>query len=677
MKLLIVESPGKTKTIKKYLGDGWEVEASFGHVRDLPQKELGIDGKTYQPHYVPTERGAKRLAELAAKAKAAEAVYLATDPDREGEAIAWHLKDAMGIANPKRVTFSEITENAVTQAVNSPGEIDMSLVRAQEARRVLDRLVGYPVSDEVSRVLGFGNSAGRVQSPAVKIVVEREKAINAFKVTTHYGVEFTFEALENITTGWQAEWKSKPFLADGQEYILDKALAEKVADLKHFIVTAFSDSEESKAPSAPFTTASLQQAASQKLKFSPKKTMELAQRLYEAGSITYMRTDSPNLSAEAIEAIQEYCRANNLAATSAPRVFKVKGGAQEAHEAIRPTKIEVEDAGQTGEEKALYRLIRLQALASQMADALFAVRKVVMQSDEQVDGKLAVLEASGKTLLSLGWMEVIKNNPVDSDEKEDHTAANPIPELRQDSRLLAQPAKLLTKTTKPPTRFTEASLVKQLEQAGIGRPATYASILSNIIESKRYLELDNKRYLHPSAAGVALVGLIDPVFCFMNLDFTKDIEDSLDDIAHGKKSYVEVVRQVNQALQQEIATFKGKTSFPCPDCGKPLAHKVKKGKDGFDFWGCIGYPDCKYSATDDNGKPGAKRERKPALVPIGFDCPKCGKALIRRQGVSKAGKDYNFYGCSGFKDGCKSTYQIKEDGSPDFKRSNGSGEISS
>lgn len=213
MKLLIVESPGKTKTIKKYLGEGWEVEASFGHVRDLPQKELGVDPKTYQPRYVPTERGAKRLRELAAKVKAADGVYLATDPDREGEAIAWHLKDAMGIENPMRVTFSEITEKAVTRAVASPGEIDMSLVRAQEARRVLDRLVGYPVSNEVSRVLGFGNSAGRVQSPAVKIVVEREKAITAFKATTHYGVEFTFEALENITTGWKAEWKTKLWLA--------------------------------------------------------------------------------------------------------------------------------------------------------------------------------------------------------------------------------------------------------------------------------------------------------------------------------------------------------------------------------------------------------------------------------------------------------------------------------
>ena len=462
----------------------------------------------------------------------------------------------------------------------------------------------------------------------------------------------------------QAEWKSKPFLPDGQEYILDKALAEKVAALKYFIVTAFSDSEESKAPSAPFTTSSLQQAASQKLKFSPKKTMELAQRLYEAGHITYMRTDSPNLPAEAIEAIQEYCRANNLAAASAPRVFKVKGGAQEAHEAIRPTKIEVEEAGQTDEEKALYRLIRLQALASQMADARFAVRKVALQSDEQVDGQLAIIEASGKTLIFSGWMEVMKNDQTESDEPEDAAAANSIPELRSDSRLLSQSAKLLTKSTKPPTRFTEASLVKQLEKAGIGRPATYASILSNIIETKHYLEIDNKRQLHPTAAGVALVELIDPVFCFMNLDFTKGIEDSLDEIAQGKKNYEEVVREVNQALQQEITSFKGKTSFPCPDCGKPLAHKVKKGQGGFDFWGCTGYPECSYSAADNNGKPGAKKE-KPVATPSGFNCPDCGKALIRRTGVSKANKKpYDFFSCSGYPK-CSRSFQVKDE-KPDF-----------
>ncbi|MDR2504239.1 MAG: type I DNA topoisomerase [Deltaproteobacteria bacterium] len=662
MKLLIVESPGKTKKIKEYLGEGWQVEASYGHVRDLPEKDLGVNLTTFAPHYVPTERGAKRIRELKALADKAEEVYLATDPDREGEAIAWHLKEALGLKTPKRVTFQEITEKAVRQAVSGPRVIDNDLVMAQEARRVLDRLVGYQVSPALSHVAGQGKSAGRVQSPAVKIVVEREKAISCFKVTTHYGVEVVFEAVEHVSSGWKALWKSKDFLQSGSEYILDKALADKIAGLKYYTVTGFEESEKKESPPAPFTTSALQQAASKKLKFSPKKTMELAQKLYEGGHITYMRTDSPNLSQEAIEAIMEYCRANNLPAAAAPRSFKSKAGSQEAHEAIRATHVEVENAGEGEEQQALYKLIRLQAVASQMADAAYAVRKAVLQSEEKIEDKPVILEASGRKMTFAGWRSL--NAPEEDEEEKEEAEENQIPSLRAESRLLAQSARVLTKQTKPPARYTEASLVRELENRGIGRPATYAAILENIIAHKGYLEIDKKRNLVPTGTGCAVVEAMNGIFCFMDLDFTKGLEDGLDEVAGGRKKYHDLVSAANAKLSQEIGVFTAKNCHACPECGKPLLHRMKKGKDGYDFWGCSGWPECKYSVPDAGGKPGAKQEKKP-LELSEYQCPQCGKPLAHKHGVNKSGKAYDFYGCSGYP-ACAARFWSKN-GAPDFE----------
>lgn len=671
MKLVIVESPAKTKTIKKYLGDGWIVDASIGHIRDLPDKSLGVDVTTLLPTYVATERGKDRIAKLKAAAAKADEVYLATDPDREGEAIAWHLQEALGLKDPKRITFNEITEKAVKAAVASPRSIDMHLVKAQEARRVLDRLVGYPCSQAVAGVLGQGKSVGRVQSPAVKIVVLREEAIENFKVTTHYGAAVTFEALEHVTTGWQANWLTKSFLQDGQEYILDKMLAEKVAAQKYYIVKEFVDTQEKKAPSAPFTTSVLQRVASSKLKLSPKVTMQLAQKLFDGGHITYLRTDSPNLSEDAIAAILEYCRANNLPVMASGRKFKVKGNAQEAHEAIRPTHIDIINVGETPEEQALYTLIRLQAIASQMADAEYAVRKVTLQSEDPVDGKPVVLTASGRVLTAAGWQTIFKDDVADDGAEEtesDEQNENAIPELRPDSRLLVQSTRLLTKQTKPPSRFTDGLLVAQLEKAGIGRPATYAAILNNIIESKGYLEIDKKRMLRPTAAGRELVAMANDAFCFMDLDFTKDLELDLDDIAEGKKDYNTVVFAANTKLLSELKAFNGKHSYPCPDCGKPLMHRQKapdkKGKGGYDFWGCSGYPECSYNAKNDAGKVGAKIEKKVSTGEVtAFKCPKCKSALVRRKGKSAKG-DYDFFGCKGFPK-CKESFNVKND-APDF-----------
>lgn len=368
MNLLILESPGKVKKVQSILGGDWKVVASVGHVRDLPERELGIALPNFTPSYTPTERGKEVLGRLKGLAASASAVYLATDPDREGEAIAWHLADALRLKNPRRVTYGEITESAILAAIKAPRSLDMALVSAQEARRVLDRFCGYLVSGPLSRAAGARLSAGRVQSPAARLVVEREQNIRNFVSVTHYGAELAF------AEGWSATWLTRPWLEDGQEYLLNRALAEQAAALRSLTVLDCKESESRTAPPAPFTTSSLQQAASNALKFTPKQTMQLAQKLYEGGQITYMRTDSPNLSAEAVTEIRAFCESQGWPLVEKPRTWKSKDGAQEAHEAVRPTHIEVEDAGETAEEQALYRLIRLRTLASQLADAVYDVR---------------------------------------------------------------------------------------------------------------------------------------------------------------------------------------------------------------------------------------------------------------------------------------------------------------
>lgn len=610
MKLLIVESPGKVKKIQSILGSGWKVAASVGHVRDLPERELGVSLPDFKAEYTPTVRGKDVLKRLAALVKTADAVYLATDPDREGEAIAWHLQEALKLKKPLRVTFGSITKSAIEPAINKPRSLDMALVSAQEARRVLDRLCGYMASGPLSKAASERLSAGRVQSPALRLVVERERAIRDFVSTTHYGAELLVE-------DWKAVWLTKPWLPEGGEYLTDKALAERAAGLRSLTVADCLETESRSAPPAPFTTSTLQQAASNALKFSPKTTMALAQRLYESGFVTYMRTDSPNLSDEAVREIREYAKAKNLPLADKPRVWKSKDGAQEAHEAIRATHVEVEEAGETDDERALYRLIRIRALASQLADAVFAVRTVRLAAPlDGPSGKVAEFEARGRTMTAPGWKTVL----VDDDTADDGEAepANPVPLLSAGESVTASDGKLLTKKTKPPSRFTEASLVKELENRGIGRPATFASIVETIMR-REYVRTE-KRQLVPTPLGEKATALLAGAFSFTDYDFTKDMENSLDAIAGGKARYRDVLATAHDRLQTELATFTK-------------------------AFGLTGHQ---------------KRADRAAPEKTSFLCKKCGKPLVRRQSARGP-----FYGCSGYP-GCKQLYSILEDGKPDF-----------
>ena len=592
-KLLILESPGKVKKVQEILGSGWKVAASVGHVRDLPAKEMGVAAPDFKPQYIPTDRGKEVLARLAGMVKNAEEVFLATDPDREGEAIAWHLQESLKLKNAKRVTYAEITETAIRAALSSPRSLDMALVAAQEGRRVLDRFCGYMVSGPLSNTAREKLSAGRVQSPAVRLVVEREKEIKAFSSTTHYGAELTFENVDNITDGWKASLLLKPWLEEGQEYLLDKSLAEKAAAFRSLDVLDCTESESRVAPPAPFTTSTLQQAASSSLKFAPKQTMQLAQRLYEQGAITYMRTDSPNLSQEAVQAIRAYCEAKGWPLVETPRKWKSREGAQEAHEAVRPTHIEVENAGETADEKALYRLIRLRSLACQMEDAVYAVRTLRLGAD--IDGKPALFEARGKTLLSQGWKVLTVGDYTATEDADDSAEpANPVPAMKPSTKATALAGTVTTKKTKPAARFTEASLIRELEKRGIGRPSTFAAIIETI-SSRKYVTTE-KRFLVPAPLGEKIVSGLCGHFSFIEYDFTRTMEQSLDDIAEGKADYRTVIASAHDQLCKEVLEFTRATGRVCPKCGKPMAHRVKKpskdGKGGYDFWGCTGWPEC-------------------------------------------------------------------------------------
>ncbi len=662
MKLLIVESPGKVAKIQGFLGNDFKVMASYGHVRDLPEKgDIGVEAPDFVPRYVPIGKGGKELASLGEAAKKAEAVYLATDPDREGEGIAWHLMDALKLKNPYRVTYTEITETAVKKAVATPRQIDMNLVRAQEGRRVLDRLVGWKVSGRVSKVLGqTGLSAGRVQSPALRLVVDRETAIKNFRMTTHFGAEFVFGARENITHGWKAQWDSANFREDGQEYFLDKAVAEKIAALTSFSVTAYAESESRQGPPAPFTTASLQQAASNALKFNPQKTMDVAQKLYEAGHITYMRTDSPNLSEEAIADIRSLASHKDWPVPPKPRTWKSEAGAQEAHEAVRPTHFEVEEAGGDADEAALYKLIRLRALASQLCEAVYAVTKAALETD--FEGRKVLLLATGRRLVEPGWRVVLESDQAEEAEDEPE-AANPVPALSEGQPLEAASGAVQTKKTKAPARFTEASLIGELKRRGIGRPSTYAPTIEGIV-SREYVKTE-KRQLVPTETGSRIIAATSPHFSFLDYDFTKSMEERLDMIAEGTGDYAAMMRDSDELLDNEVEAFLTATSPKCPDCGKRLVHRVRKETKeakGYNFWSCFGYPECKASFENAGGKPGERQANKAVLSE--HKCQECGKPLVHRVKEGEGG--YNFWGCSGYKEGCTAKYS-DADGLPGEK----------
>ncbi len=632
MNLLIVESPGKIKKLKHILGSDWEVKASVGHIRDLPVKGIGISDN-FTPEYVIIPGKEKVVKELQEAVKKADTVYLATDPDREGEAIAWHLVDQLKLKNYKRVTYTSITEKDVLAGVNNARDIDMALVKAQEARRVLDRFCGYSTSMPLSNSIGEKVSAGRVQSPAVRLVVERERAIRSFKITQHYGVEALFDEVDNVQDGWKATWKTDNFLEPGQEYILDKTVAENIAKIRSLEVIEYEESENKKAPSAPFTTSTLQQVASQKLKFTPKTTMALAQALYEAGLITYMRTDSPNLSDEAYDTIKSYALEQGLPVADQKRTWKSKDGSQEAHEAIRPTDITIIDLEDATEEQIqLYKLIRDRALACVLKDAIYAVKQTKLKG--LIEEKEVFFEAKGSLLTDKGWKLVFDDN----DEEEN--SSNPIPALKIGNTLTVQKTNVLTKQTKAPNRYTQATLIRDLEKEGIGRPATYASIMTNILD-KNFIAEDKNNKLSATELGEKLIDAMLNNFSFVDLDYTKKMEEELDNIAESKSSYLELVSNVHQVLTDEVQKFETKSAISCPKCGSPLTHIQNKQK-GYDFFACNSEKGCKTTFDNVNGQPVEKQQNE-----TDFTCVKCGSKLIHRTGKSqKDNKPYDFFACS-------------------------------
>ena len=640
MKLMIVESPNKTAKISAILGGDWKVAASIGHIRDLPDKSLGVQAPAYVPEYVFTKRGEFNTNKLRKDVASASVVYLATDPDREGEAIAWHLKEVLELDEYQRVTFDSITPGVIHKAINTPRQIDDKLVRAQEARRVLDRLVGYPVSNKIRNQTGCELSAGRVQSPAVRIVADRERQIKGFSPTKHFGAEVSFSS--NL---WQARWKTTSYLKEGEEYILDQALATRAAQCRDFTVTGSGGKPRAEAPPAPFTTSTLLQAASISLHFAPAKTGDLAQALFAAGLITYHRTDSQNFVEEALSEIRAFAAKKGWECPAKPRKWKSKDGAQEAHEAIRPTHLDDLAIGGTQDEKALYLLIWNRTIACQLADAEYHVTTVVLESEDATNRFAFV--ATGRIMTKPGWRVLTSRDAAKEDEDENDMDNGKVPILKTGERITAESGRVVHKTTKAPSRYTQASLIKQLEGMGIGRPSTYAKIISNIME-REYL-IESKKYLIPTEMGYLVVDSLVGNFGFAEFDYTKHLEESLDHVAEGSTDYRTVVRTFNDQLCRELAAVKlprshlatSATDDPqaagiaaCPQCQKGTIRGVKFAKGT--FWGCSGYRDgCHFSI---NGTYGKKTLTEAIIKQL------CGKRITSQvvKGLqNKDGKKYD------------------------------------
>lgn len=586
-KLLIVESPAKARTIQQYLGSDYEVLASVGHVRDLPKSNKDAvdieDG--FVPRYVISPDKREVIERIKAAAGRASEVFLATDPDREGEAISWHIQQAVGLKSPKRVVFHEITKQAVEEALSHPREIDQHLREAQEARRVLDRLVGYDLSGLIWKKVRYGLSAGRVQSPALRILAEREREIKNFIPVTYYILDAVFKAK---SAEFPAACTVEPDNAAEAERIvtLGRAAQWKIADI--------ATREEDRNPRPPFTTSTLQQAASTRLGFSPSRTMRAAQKLYEGGHITYMRTDSVNLAKEAIAAIAASVESEFGKDYVATRAYATKSkNAQEAHEAVRPTNPGMKKAGSAGDEQELYQLIRTRALASQMASA--RVERTTIRSEADAD--IPAFTTTGSRVLFPGWLA------LDTRARGEDTE---LPKLTTGEPLTVVSLGSLEKQTEPPNRYTEAGLIKELEKRGIGRPSTYASIMKTI-QDRGYAEKTG-RTLTPTATGMVVSGWLEENFAeYISDSFTAEMEDELDEIARGERGYRVTLEDFYGPFQKEVAskdklpkaTSLGEApeEFPCPICGARMEFKL--GRAGI-FMSCTRYPDCD-GARQENG----------------------------------------------------------------------------
>lgn len=581
-KLLIVESPAKAKTIEKYLKDigNYRVVASIGHIRDLPKsnkKAINIE-KGFVPHYEVSPGKEKVISEIKSLVKKADEVLLATDPDREGEAIAWHLQEVLKLKNPKRVVFNEITKSAIQDAVLNPRHIDDNLKQAQEARRVLDRLVGYDLSGIIWKKVRYGLSAGRVQSPALRIIMERERLIRAFIPETYWTIDAIFDDKKKHKIPASCEVEPR----DQEEVvrILEQADAEEwsIVDVKK--------TQAKRAPKPPFTTSTLQQAASTRLGYSPSKTMMLAQKLYEAGHITYMRTDSANLSVQAVTEIKKYVTQTYGSDYIQERVFGKKSkNAQEAHEAIRPTDMPKNTRGHTEEQKRLYNLIWSRTVASQMIDAQVLRTRI---SFNIASRSIPNFISNGQIIVKEGWLLVDPRAKGEDVTLPDVTAGQLVDlESMTDTK----------RETQPPGRYSEAGLVKELEKRGIGRPSTYASIIKTLID-REYVTKEGKA-LVPSDTGDVVSSFLEDNFAtYIGDTFTADMENQLDEIAEGTKQYKKTLKDFYTVFKKEVdskelldkATTLGKSdTFKCPKCKAGM--DIKLGRGG-KFLSCETYPEC-------------------------------------------------------------------------------------
>jgi len=638
--LVIVESPAKARTIEKYLGSDFKVAASIGHLRDLPKSKLGVDIENgFIPEYRPIKGREETIKQLLREAQNSEKVYLATDPDREGEAISWHLKELLNLSDEKalRVTFNEITKKVVTESIKHPRPIDLNLVHAQQARRILDRIVGYKISPLLWRKIKRGLSAGRVQSVATRMVVDREEEIRSFQPEEYWTLTAELMAEGSVFSArfhGKGEQKQELKSEDEVNDVINAVKSES------FVIQNVKRVEKSKSPAPPFITSTLQQEASRKLGMTPKRTMTIAQQLYEGvdiagegavGLITYMRTDSLRISEEAMGAARDFIKSHygDRYCPPQPRKFKAKGNAQDAHEAIRPTNIGLTPDSVkkdlTPEQYKLYRLIWSRFIASQMANAVY--------DSVSIDAVSAgyVFKATYSSIKFDGFTAVYEEGHDDEKEEKE----SPLPELVEGQTVELKDMLKEQKFTQPPPRYTEATLIRAMEEKGIGRPSTYAPILSTII-SREYVVREGKT-LKPTPLGEIVTKLMKEKFAdIVDLKFTARMEDSLDLIEEGKigwqavlsefyEGFKETIDKAEKSLEGERIKVPDEVSSEiCEKCGRNMV--IKTGRFGR-FLACPGYPEC--------------NNTKPLVVEMPGRCPKCGSRILKRN--SKKG--YAYYAC--------------------------------
>ena len=639
--LVIVESPSKAKTIGKYLGPDYTVKASMGHLRDLPKSVMGVDlERNFEPKYIPVPGKESLIRELQEAAEDAKVVYLATDPDREGEAISWHLKELLDLPDSKvrRVTFNAITQKTVLESIQKPRNIDYDLVDAQQARRILDRVVGYQLSPLLWKKVRRGLSAGRVQSVATRLVVDRENEIRAFQPKEYWTLDVKLNRIGrpgSFMARYYGDSKKRELENETQ---VDAVISDITG--KEFAVTNVKKGEKKRSAAAPFTTSTLQQEASRKLNMSPKRTMAVAQQLYEGidiagtgttGLITYMRTDSLRIAPEALEAAADFIRSRYGKAYyyGKPHIFETKKGAQDAHEAIRPAHVELDPEQIRGslnnDQYRLYKLIWSRFLASQMANAVYDTVSI-----ETVCGG-HTFHSSHQSMRFAGFIAVYEEGK----DEEEEASGSPLPDLTVGEK--ADPADIKKEQhfTQPPARYTEATLVKAMEEKGVGRPSTYASVVSTI-QDREYVNKTDKR-LFPTPLGEVVTGLMMERFNdIIDVEFTANMENRLDEVEDGKRNWKAVLSEFYEGFQKEMLDAESAlegvrlhvpdevTDEICEVCGRNMV--VKIGRFG-KFLACPGFPEC--------------TNTKPIVEKMPGRCPKCGSGILKR----KSKKGYAYYAC--------------------------------